>query len=86
MSPAFAPAEKSLVCDRDRLILCFHINTSSKIQIISLKNMPNLTWERIIFPGERLMFEALPDAQLEIKSNEVPNLLVFCQQIRVIQN
>ncbi len=86
MNPAFAPAEESLLFDRDRLILCFYINTTNQIQSIRLTNMPNLTWERIAFPGERLMFEALPDAQLEIKSSEVPNLIVFCQQIRVIQN
>lgn len=83
MSPAFATAEESIVCDRDALFLCLHTNNTSKIQIIRLKTIPNLTWERIVFPGERLMFEALPDAELEIKSSEVTSIFVSCQQLRV---
>jgi hypothetical protein len=83
MSPAFAPAEKSLVGDRDDLFLCLHTNITSKIQILRLKTIENLTWERIVFPGERLMFEALPDAELEIKDSEVTSVIVSCQPLRV---
>ena len=46
-------------------ILCFYINTTSEIQIARL-NSNNINLEKIIFPGDRLLFEALPDAELEI--------------------
>ncbi|MFB2919979.1 DUF1830 domain-containing protein [Aerosakkonema funiforme] len=70
-------------------ILCFHINESSQIQIIRLKNIPQLKYERVIFPGERLFFEAVPNAVLEIYSckDGQKNLssVQLCDRIRVNQ-
>lgn len=39
--------------------------------------------ERVVFPGERLIFEAVPDAQLEIYSREIRSRLVSCYHLRV---
>jgi hypothetical protein len=55
----------SLTTDWERRILCSYMNSTPQIQIVRICN---IAWyfERAVFPGERLLFEALPEAQLEI--------------------
>jgi Domain of unknown function (DUF1830) len=50
---------------RDR-ILCYYINPTAQIQRACITNIPNWLFERVIFPQQRLFFEAIPEAQLEI--------------------
>lgn len=47
-------------------ILCGYVNASNAIQVIRITNIPNWYFERVIFPGQRLWFKALPNADLEI--------------------
>lgn len=50
----------------DKLI-CLHVNETRHIQIARLKNSNvDCQYERVVYPGERLLFEAVPDARLEI--------------------
>ncbi len=51
-------------------ILCSHKNKSPTVQIIRITNIPNWYFERVVFPGELLLFEALPEAVLEIYISE----------------
>jgi hypothetical protein len=47
-------------------ILCSYVNTTNQVQIARISNVPGVFFERTIFPGQRIVFEALPTAQLEI--------------------
>lgn len=47
-------------------ILCCYVNATSQMQIARITNIPNWYFERVVFPGQRLVFEALPEALLEI--------------------
>ncbi|MBF2079145.1 MAG: DUF1830 domain-containing protein [Synechococcales cyanobacterium T60_A2020_003] len=47
-------------------ILCCYVNATSKIQVVRITNIQNWYFERVVFPGQRLIFETLPIAQLEI--------------------
>lgn len=47
-------------------ILCFHSNSTPYLQIIKLINSKDFELERVLFPQERLMFTAAPEALLEI--------------------
>jgi hypothetical protein len=47
-------------------LLCCYVNASSHIQVARITNIPNWYFERVVFPGQRLVFEALSQAQLEI--------------------
>ena len=47
-------------------ILCCYVNATSRIQIARITNVSNWYFERVVFPGQRLVFEALPEAHLEI--------------------
>ena len=50
-------------CDR---LLCCYVNATNQIQIARITNVPNWYFERVVFPGQRLLFETLPNAYLEI--------------------
>jgi len=54
-------------------ILCSYKNKTAMVQIIRIINIPNWYFERVIFPGELLLFESLPEAVLEIYSSEEVN-------------
>ncbi|MBV8887814.1 MAG: DUF1830 domain-containing protein [Chroococcidiopsidaceae cyanobacterium CP_BM_RX_35] len=56
----------SLTTDYERRILCRYRNNTPHIQIARICNIASWYFERTVFPGERLLFEALPEAQLEI--------------------
>jgi hypothetical protein len=51
-------------------ILCGYKNKTPTLQIIRIANIPNWYFERVVFPGELLLFEALPEAVLEIYISE----------------
>jgi len=61
-------------------ILCWYMNTSSKLEIARITNIPNWYFERTVFPGERLLFEAVPEAQLEV-CRTVETGAVVCERI-----
>ncbi|NEP02889.1 MAG: DUF1830 domain-containing protein [Symploca sp. SIO2E9] len=47
-------------------IICCYVNVTSQIQVARITNIPNWYFERVVFPGQRLVFESLPEAILEI--------------------
>lgn len=61
-------------------IMCWYINTTSKMQIARITNIPNWYFERTVFPGERFLFEALPEAQLEVCKTTDTGVVV-CERI-----
>ena len=52
--------------DQGGALLCCYVNTTSQIQVARITNISNWYFERVVFPGQRLVFEALPAAMLEI--------------------
>ena len=57
-------------------VLCCYVNSSSKIQVVRITNIPNWYFERVVFPGQRLMFEALIGGQLEIHSGSMASSIL----------
>lgn len=54
-----------------KLLFCYYTNPSNRIQIVRITNISNWYFERVVFPGQRLMFEAPGEGQLEIYSSAV---------------
>lgn len=52
--------------DQKGKIICCYVNATSHIQIARISNVPNWYFERVVFPGQRLFFEAIKEAFLEI--------------------
>ena len=70
-------------------IICSYVNATSVIQIARIANIENWYFERVAFPGQRLIFEAPKDAILEIHSSQCANAVlsekISCQKIAIEQ-
>ncbi|MEG5035966.1 DUF1830 domain-containing protein [Microcoleus sp. AT3-D2] len=62
--------------DTDSKILCCYVNATSQIQIARITNIPNWYFERVVFPGQRLVFEAMPAAALEIHTGMMASAIL----------
>jgi hypothetical protein len=68
-------------------MLCCYVNATNKMQVVRITNIHNWYFERVVFPGQRLMFEALPEAQLEIHTGMMASAIlsdtILCQRLVV---
>lgn len=71
-------------------ILCCYVNATSQIQIARITNISNWYFERVVFPGQRLVFEALPEALLEIHSGMMASAILSdtipCKRLSVTES
>jgi hypothetical protein len=71
-------------------ILCYYQNATPKLQIVKIRNNPDFHFERVLFPQQRLFFEASPEAQLEIYTGSVASAVVAdtipCHKLKVIED
>ena len=86
MTQPVALSQEFQSTESDRRIFCLYINATSQIQIIRLTDTPSLHFERVAFPGERLLFEAAPEAKLEIQTSETVTSLIPCTQLCVSES
>ncbi|HLP88044.1 MAG TPA: DUF1830 domain-containing protein [Nostocaceae cyanobacterium] len=56
--------------------LCCYVNATSKIQVARISNIPNWYFERVVFPGQRLVFEAPKEAQMEIHTGMMASAII----------
>lgn len=77
----------SLPQGENSCILCSYVNSTSQIQVARITNIANWYFERVVFPGQRLVFEALPSAMLEIHSGMMASAIVsdtiLCDRLAV---
>lgn len=69
-----------------RPILCCYVNATSQIQIARISDIPNWYFERVVFPGQTLLFESPPEAHLEIHTGMASTILadrLICQSLQV---
>jgi hypothetical protein len=66
----------SLPPDQSSHLVCCYVNASSKIQIARISNIPNWYFERVVFPGQRLVFEAPPKSLLEIHTGMMASAIL----------
>lgn len=68
-------------------ILCFYKNTTDKIQIAKIYNFKNLYFEQVIFPAETILFNAFPEAELEVYTGSIISAVliekILCSQLQV---
>ncbi len=69
--------------DSERQILCGYTNHTSQIQIIRISNIPNWYFERVVFPEQLLLFEALPEAELEIHTSTLLVEKICCTNLHL---
>jgi hypothetical protein len=66
----------SLPPEQSGKILCCYVNATSKIQVARITNIPNWYFERVVFPGQRLAFEAPRAAHLEIHTGMMASAIL----------
>lgn len=70
-------------------ILCLYANFTNQIQITRIANIPNFYFERIVFPGERFLFEVQPDAEIEVYTNTKGSAILLekipCDRLHVME-
>ncbi|MEN9229806.1 MAG: DUF1830 domain-containing protein [Thermostichus sp. DG02_5_bins_236] len=68
-------------------LTCSYINATSSIQVARITNIENWYFERVVFPGQRLIFEAMPEAKLEIHTGMMASSILAdtipCEKLRV---
>jgi hypothetical protein len=69
--------------------LCCYINKTRHLQVVRITNIPNWYYEGVVFPGQRLLFEAPADARLEVHTSHPVTALwtdtMSCDRLRVKQ-
>ena len=70
-------------------ILCCYVNATSHIQIAKICNIPNWYFERVVFPGQRLVFESVVGASMEIHTGAVVSSILSdtipCERLQINQ-
>ncbi|MBV8886186.1 MAG: DUF1830 domain-containing protein [Chroococcidiopsidaceae cyanobacterium CP_BM_RX_35] len=68
-------------------LLCHYTNSTSKLQIARVANIPSWYFERVLFPGQHLLFKAPHSAELEIYTGELSSIMLVdklpCEHLRV---
>jgi len=72
MSQALDPVPNE---ERD-CVLCSYINITNQIQVARITNVPNWYFERVVFPGQRLVFESLAFGILEIHTGMMASAIM----------
>lgn len=65
-----------LPSDKKDKILCCYVNATSQIQVARISNIPNWYFERVVFPGQRLLFESVTEAVLEIHTGMMASAIL----------
>lgn len=66
----------SFSCEDSKHLLCCYVNATPQLQIVRISNIPRYYLERTVFPGQRLLFEALPEAKLEVHSSDMASAIL----------
>ena len=68
-------------------VICCYVNTSTHVEIARITNISHWYFERVVFPGQRLIFEAPVTAKLEIHTGTaISSILtetIDCQQLQL---
>ncbi len=69
-------------------ICCCYVNSTSQMQVARITNVHNWYFERVVFPGQRLIFEAPGYSYLEIHTGMMASSILSdkipCRQLTVL--
>lgn len=67
--------------------LCCYVNATSQIQVVRIANISNWYFERVVFPGQKLLFEAPLTAQLEVHTSAFASAIladvILCERLQI---
>ena len=70
-----------------KLSLCSYVNATAHVEVVRVTNIPHWYLERVVFPGQRLVFKAPTLAKLEIHTgmsiSSIVSETIDCQELRL---
>ncbi len=72
-----------------KCILCYYTNETSQIQVARISNIPGWYFERVVFPRQRILFEAPEEALMEIYTYMMATAVLsrlHCKRLQVDYN
>ena len=75
-SVAMSQTLDHLPSDENNRVLCCYVNATSQIQVARITNISNWYFERVVFPGQRLVFESHCGGILEIHSGMMASAIL----------
>lgn len=77
----------SLTRTTPKLVLCSYINATAHVEVVRITNIPHWNLERVVFPGQRLLFKAPITAKLEIHTgmsiSSIISETIDCQDLQL---
>ncbi len=77
----------SPIPEQEQKFLCCYQNPSQQTQVARITNVPNWHFERVIFPGQTLLFEAVSEGVLEVyaqsKAGPLLHSQIACNRLKV---
>ncbi len=68
-------------------VLCCYVNKTSHVEIVRITNISHWYFERVVFPGQRLIFEAPVMAKLEVHTgtaiSSILSETIDCQKLQL---
>ena len=78
----------SLTRSTPKLFLCCYVNATAHVEIIRVTNITHWYLERVVFPGQRLLFKAPALAKLEIHTgmsiSSIISETIDCEKLRLV--
>jgi hypothetical protein len=75
------------VATSEESIVCCYENFTPKLQVVRITNIPNWYFEKVVFPKQRLLFEALPHASLEVYTGDIAQAMLAdhipCERLQI---
>jgi Domain of unknown function (DUF1830) len=77
----------SLTRSPRQFILCCYVNSTAHVEVVRITNIPHWSLERVVFPGQRLLFNAPTTARLEIHTgmsiSAIISETIDCQDLQL---
>ena len=67
--------------------LCYYSNSTHQMEVIRVINIPDFKFEKVVFPGQRILFEAVAEGQLAVYTsrgkNKIFAQLISCKDLKI---
>ncbi|MEM7590485.1 MAG: DUF1830 domain-containing protein [Cyanobacteria bacterium P01_A01_bin.83] len=77
----------SLASSTSNFVLCCYVNATAQVEIVRITNVAHWYFERVVFPGKRLLFKAPITAKLEIHTgmsiSSIKSETIDCQTLQL---
>jgi len=84
------PVTNSTLTQQILKTLCYYFNSTNKMQLIRLWDGEMYSLEKIIFPQQRILFEAKPEEILEVhtkqEGEQILESIFACNSLKVKQS